>query len=140
MTAEEQRLKRLRRLQKVRAIAKQTLVAETAQAEGTLAQLTALTDRTRKLAEDYATRSDAIDGQALRQNARFVSGLYRIAASAGLDANNARVHADRKLAELAAAERRRAAVEQRADNEERAIAKKAESPASAARKRIWHDT
>lgn len=140
MTAEEQRLKRLRRLERVRAIAKRTLAAETAQAEGTLAQLQSLTERTRRLADDYAARRDPMDGQALRQNARFVSGLYRIAASASADATDAREHADRKLAELAKAERRRAAVEQRALDEERAIAKKAETPAAAARKRIWHDT
>lgn len=140
MKAEEQRIRRLRRLERVRAIAKRTLAAETAQAEGTLSQLQALSERTRQLAEDYGGRDDAGDGYSLRQSAGFVSGLYQIAASTGADVSTARQHADRKLAELAMAERRRAAVEERARIEERALLKRAQEPVSGGRKKVWHDT
>ncbi|WP_324741874.1 hypothetical protein U8326_01290 [Tsuneonella sp. CC-YZS046] len=140
MKPEEQRLKRLQRLERVRAIAKRTLATETAQAEGTLAQLQTLSDRTRQLADDYAARDDASDGHSLRQGSHFASGLYRIAASTGADVSTAREHANRKLAELAIAERKRAAVEERAKNEEQALQKKAQQPAIGSRKRVWHDT
>jgi hypothetical protein len=140
MTADEQRIKRLRRLERVRAIAKRTIAAETAQAEGTLAQLQALSERTRQLADDYAARDDALDGHSLRQGSHFASGLYRIAASTGADVSTARAHADRKLTELATAERKRAAVEERARSEESALQKRAQQPAMGSRKRVWHDT
>lgn len=140
MKPEEQRIKRLRRLERVRAIAKQTLAAETAQAEGTLSQLLSLSERTRQLAEDYGGRDDSSDGYSLRQSVDFVSALYQIAASTGADVSTARQHADRKLAELAMAERRRAAAEDRAKIGEKALQKRAQEPASGSRKKVWHDT
>ena len=140
MTADERRLARLRRLERVRAAAKRQVAAETAQAEGVLAQLRALTERTRQLAADYVGRDDVPDGYMLTQSTRFAAGLCQIIHSTGREASTAQARADRKMAELAAAERSRAAGEQRADNEARAIARRAESPATVARKRIWHDT
>ncbi len=62
MTADERRLNRLRRLERVRAIAKRQLAAETAVAESALAQLRMLTERTSGLANDYSARKDAFDG------------------------------------------------------------------------------
>ena len=136
MTADERRLNRLRRLERVRAIAKRQLAAETAVAESALAQLRMLTERTRGLAGDYAAREDALDGYDLRQTGRFAAGLCNIAHSAGLETSTAQHRADTKLAELAAAERRRAAVEQRLDFEQRLIAKKAEIRPAGARRKI----
>lgn len=136
MTAEERRVARLRRLERVRAIAKRQLAAETAEAEGALAQLRALTERTRQLAGDYSTRADALDGYTLRQTGRFAAGLCRIVTSAGHDATAAKARADRKMTELAAAEQRRAAVEQRLEFEMRAIARKAEVRSGDARRKI----
>lgn len=122
MQADRARLKRLQRLERVRAIAKQTAAVAAAEAEGTLAQLQALAQRTGRLAADYAGRSDADDGLALQQLTRFVGGLQGISAATLGDAEQARDLADRMLAELAAAERRRAAVEHRASHEARKLA------------------
>lgn len=136
MTADERRLSRLRRLERLRAIAKRQVAAETAQAEGVLAQLRALTERTRRLADDYVGRDDALDGYMLTQSTRFAAGLCQIVNSTGKEASNAQERADRKMAELAAAERRRAAVEQRLDLELRNIARRTEIRPGAGRKKF----
>jgi uncharacterized protein YoxC len=122
MKAERARLKRLLRLENVRAIARQTLAAEAAQAEGTLAQLEALASRTQRLVLDYSTRRDPDDGLAMRQLGQFTAGLQDISQATRGDANQARVAADRKHDELATAERSRAAAEDRAERQARRIA------------------
>lgn len=138
-TAERHRLTRLRRLERVRAIAKRQLAGETAQAEDALSQLRALTERTRDLAAEYAARNDAFDGFDLVQTGRFAAGLCRIVNSAGMEANAAQQLADRKLVELAAAERRRAAVEERLHATEKAIGKRPAQASVAPRRKIGTD-
>ena len=140
MKAERDKLKRLQRLEKVRAIAKQTAVTEAARAETTYAQLSALAERTGTLAADYAARTDAHDGAALASLRRFSAGLQGIRATTQADAERAQAIADRRQIELASAERRRAAVEDRAQDQARQIAAKrqysAQSNASAPPKRF----
>ena len=116
---------RLRRLERLRAVAKQAAAAEAAEAESTLAQLQALSERTRRLAADYAARSEAHDGAALRQSGQFAGALQAIAAGTASDAGHARELADAKLAVLAEAERRRSAVEDRIGTKLRDIARRA---------------
>ena len=123
MKEERKRLGRLKRLEKIRAIAKQTAAVEAAQAESTLTQLRALSERTRRMASDYASRREASDGAALHQLGRFVTGLQAISRIA-----------DAKQRELAAAERRRAAIEERAELQARLIAKASEQPVLGSRK------
>lgn len=135
MTTERARLARLRRLEKVRALAKDQAVREAAEAEGTLAQLEALIARTRAMAADYRHARPG-DGLALRQIGQFVTGLDVIAAATSGNADQARQLADRRQDELAAAERRRASVEERADDAERLLARHSESPALGARQPI----
>lgn len=136
MQAEARRLHRLQRLEKVRAIAKQAAAQEAAQAEGTLAQLKALADRTRAMADDYRTRSALHDGQDLRQLGLFVAGLTGISATTTRDAAQAQALADRKQEELALAERRRAAVEDRAKAGQRALALRQANPTLTARRAV----
>jgi hypothetical protein len=121
MKAERDKLKRLQRLERVRAIAKQTAASEAARAEGTYAQLTQLAQRTGQLAADYAARTDITDGAALRSMNRFAAGLQGIRAATQADANRAQIIADKRQQELAMAERRRAAVEDRAAAQARQI-------------------
>lgn len=121
MRDEQARLKRLKRLERVRAIARQEAALAAAQAEGTLAQLLGLARRTQAIAEDYRVRRDMNDGLALRQHNGFVSGLAGIQAATSGDVAQARILADRRQEELAFAERRRAAVEERAHNEQRQL-------------------
>lgn len=118
---DRKRLARLQRLEQVRAIARQAAAVEAAEAEGTLAQLLALADRTGQLAADYANRHNIADGGALRQLAGFRAGLDGISTGTRADADRARVQADLKLRQLAEAERRRQAVEDRATAEKRAL-------------------
>lgn len=123
MKAERKRLYRLQRVERLRAIAKQAAASDAARAEGTLSQLLTLADRTRALATDYAVREGETDSAALRHLTDFASGLQDIAASTSGDAETARRVADDKFVQLASAERRRAAVEQRAQRQARSIAK-----------------
>jgi hypothetical protein len=136
MKAERDRLKRLNRLERVRAIAKQTAAAEAAQAEGTLAQLEALAARTRAMAAEYANRSGVLDGAAMRQVNSFARGLEGISANTANDAAQARRIADVKMQALSQAERRRAVVEERAERQARVIAKGSEAPVLGSRKKI----
>ncbi|MDE2595623.1 MAG: hypothetical protein KGL44_01965 [Sphingomonadales bacterium] len=134
MQAERKRLVRLQRLEKVRAVAKQAAASEAARAESTLAQLEALAERTGRLVADYSGRIDAADGLALMQQGRFAGGLQGIRAGTLADAGRARTVADARQAELAMAERSRAAVEERAAREVRDLAAKAQSPVLGTRK------
>jgi hypothetical protein len=135
MKAERARLARLQRLERVRDIAKQTAAAEAAQAEGTLAQLEALAERTRRMAAEYAARVGVHDGASLRQLDSFARGLQGISANTANDAATARRIADFKLEALGQAERRRAAVEERAERQSRVIARVSETPALGARRK-----
>lgn len=134
--ADHRRLARLRRLERVRAIAKQQLAGQAARAEDARAQLHALAARTRDLAAEYAVPSGALDGFDFAQTGRFAAGLCRIVNSAGSEAQAAEQLADRKLIELAAAERRRAAVEDRLQAAERALEKRPRQASLAPRKKF----
>lgn len=136
MNAEERaRLLRLKRLEKIRAIAKQTAARDAAAAESTLGQLRALSERTSRLADDYAARGSAQqDGAALRQLSGFVDGLGTLTRNTRADASRAEAIADAKLRILAEAERRRAAVEERAKAQAQLIARGKQVPVLGSRK------
>lgn len=124
MSAEKSKLKRLRRLERLRGIARQSALAEAARAEQTLAQVTSLEARTAALIEAYRLRRDAETGEDLRQSRQFVAGLTRIADQAAADLARARSAADARAAEAAEAERRRATVEDRIEAARQRIARK----------------
>lgn len=122
------RLARLQRLERVRAIARQTAAQEVARAEGTLAQLHALAARTEGLTADYRRRADPADGYQLRLQGSFVAGLEAITRATLADAGQAQAVADRCQAELNQAERRRAAVEDRMTAQQRQIDRRNAGP------------
>lgn len=124
MKAERARLARLQRLERIRDIARRNALAEAGQAEGTLAQLQGLVERTSRLSAEYSARTEMPDGHALQQLRHFVAGLDRITTGTRADAVNAQKVADIKAQEAAAAERKRAAVEERAEAQSRLIARK----------------
>lgn len=124
MKAERARLARLQRLERIRDIARRTALAEAGKAEGTLAQLQGLVERTERLSAEYAARTDLPDAHALQQLRHFVAGLDRITTGTRADAASAQRVADIKAQEAAAAERKRAAVEERAEAQARLIARK----------------
>ncbi len=133
MTNEKSKLKRLRRLERLRGIARQTALAEAARAEQTLAQVANLEARTAALIEAYRLRRDAHTGQDLRQARQFVSGLTRIADQTAADLARAREAADARAAEAAEAERRRAAVDDRIEATRQRIARKSADAAHPAK-------
>lgn len=133
MSTDRQKLQRLRRLERLRGIARQTALAEAARAEQTLAQVVSLEARTAALIEAYRLRRDARTGQDLRQSRQFVSGLARIADQTAADLVRAREAADARAAQAAEAERRRAAVDERIEGTRRRIARKAEGTAHPAK-------
>jgi hypothetical protein len=139
MKAERARLVRLNRLERIRAIAKQGAALEAAQAESTLSKLQALADRTAQLAGDYAGHGGASDGWALRQWRTFSGSLQRVHESTLSDAARARDLADSKMIELARAERRRAAVEERAGRQASDIARGSQLPVLGARRPVGTD-
>jgi hypothetical protein len=128
MRAEAARIRRLQRLETVRAHARQVAALDAARAEGTLAQLEALAARTEAMAADYRGRTVLRDGLELRQLGQFVAGLSGISASTLGDAEHARTTANRKQQDLVLAERRRAAVDDRAKLGARALAQRLQSP------------
>lgn len=125
MNAERTKLKRLRRLERLRDIARQTALAEAAKAEQTLAQVANLEARTAALIDAYRLRRDAHTGADLQQSKQFVAGLTRIADATAQDLLRAREAADARAAEAAEAERRRAAVDDRIEAARQRIARKA---------------
>jgi hypothetical protein len=136
MRPEAIRLRRLQRLERVRAIASKTLAVEAAHAEGTLAQLEALAERTRNMTSDYFGRSQAESGLELRQLGQFIAGLQGISATTSNDADHARDLANRKQQEFAVAERRRAAVEDRVIRAARDLAEGRVLPVLGARRAV----
>lgn len=131
---ELRRLARLQRLERIRAIAKQAALAEAAEAEGTLAQLHALSERTALLADAYGGAGGAANGWALRQWGSFAQGLHQVHAATVRDAERARDIADAKHQALGAAERSRMAAEDRAEAERRNLARKRAAPQIGARR------
>ena len=134
--ADNAKLKRLQRLEKLRAIAKRNAAAETARAEGTLAQLQSLAGRSRAIVDTYRTRRSPATGAELRELSLFVGNLSEVVTKTESDAAKARKLADRKLSELAEAERRRSAVEERVIATQTMLARTDQNPATAARPRI----
>ena len=124
MRPEQMRLRRLQRLERVRAIAKHDALRAAASAEGSFSQLLGLVRRTAAMAEDYRARTGMSDALALAQHLAFVSGLTGIHTATSGDAEQAQALADRRQVELAMAERRRAAVEERAAAGTRALAQR----------------
>lgn len=139
MRAEAARVRRLLRLEQVRAFAKQAAARDAAQAEGTLTQLEALAARTGAMADDYRGRTGLSDGLELRQLGSFVVGLGGITAATRNDAAQARAVADHKQQELALAERRRAAVEDRAKAGTRALVLRQQQPVLSGRRAVGTD-
>lgn len=123
MKAERARLGRLQRLEKLRAIARQTALTVAGQAEARLQTLENLGLRTTSLIDSYATRIDAQCGADLVGQQVYVRELQRMAHHTQVDIAQARDMADLRAAEAAAAERRRAAVEERATATRQRIAR-----------------
>ena len=139
MKQDRHALQRLRRLERVREVAKQTAVMESAEAEGTLGQLVALRDRTRAIAASYRPPVAETDGGDLRRMRAFVEGVGRLTGKTEQDITAAQSRADALRGDLAAAQRRLSLASERTIRCRKAL--NAERPAETpARRSNWHET
>ena len=136
MPPEAARLKRLHRLERIRALAKQDALRAAAEAEGHLAQLNALAERTARIAADYRARRDCQTGDELARLGGFVAGIAAIGTATTRDAIAARSQADQRQQDLARAERSRAAAADRFQREQAAQAQRRKAATLTARKAI----
>lgn len=136
MSPEQKRLERLRKLEKVRAMARHAAAIEAAQAEASLRKLNALSERTRDMAGSYRDSAGPQDGAALAGKLHFVAGLHGIAQKTASDALAAGRLADQRQTQLANAERRRAAIADRIAVQERVIARAAQRDALGGKRAI----
>lgn len=121
MSNDAARLRRARLIERVRATEKRKAAADAFQAESARVKLEQLSDRTRALARLYSTRDKAHDGADLRSAAILGNHLIELGRNAAQQAGRAQVEADGKLADLAAAERRRQRAEERRKELHRSI-------------------
>lgn len=136
MRADGRAVRRLQRLEKLRDIARREAARDAAQAEGTLARMQRLADRTRTMSDTYRQRPAPADGMELRELAAFLQGMNAIVGRSQADAAQAQAVADRKLSHLTEAERRRDAVAQRATAARILLDRADPYPAAPARPRI----
>jgi hypothetical protein len=135
MRPDQARAARLRRLERVRMVARQTAAIETAAAEAAFVQLDRLAERSRGMSAD-CPGSAATSGYDLAQSSRFAAGLQELAASTASEAARARGLADEKQQDLAKAERRRAAAAEQAGAAERRLAARLAVPVLSGRRAV----
>ena len=139
MPSDAARLRRLNRLERVRALAKQDALRAAAEVQALQAQgatLSALAERTAQIAEDYRARRDCQTGADLRRLATFVDGIAAIGTATTRDAITARGLADQRQQDLARAERSRAAAEDRIHAEARVQSQRGKIPTLTGRRAI----
>lgn len=137
MNAASHKLRRLRRIERVRTVARHTATVRAAEAEGTLGQLMAIRSRTKEMAEGYDPQDGCLLGADLGQIYRFVDGLTELSASTERDVQVAQVTADEFQQELAKAERQRSFVSERVVKAEKA-AQREDGETILPRRRNWH--
>lgn len=112
MTSDKARLRRAQLIERVRSAEQRKAAADAFQAEAVRLKLEQLSERTRSLAQLYALRDKSQDGTDLRSASLLGSHLRDLGRTATQQADHARREADGKLADLAAAERRRQRAEE----------------------------
>lgn len=112
MSSDKARLRRARLIERVRSAEQRKAALDAFQAEAVRLKLEQLSERTRSLAQLYALRDKSQDGADLRSASVLGSHLRELGKTAAQQATHARLEADGKLADLAAAERRRQRAEE----------------------------
>jgi hypothetical protein len=112
MTSDKARLRRARLIERVRSAEQRKAAGEAFRAEAVRKKLEQLSERTRTLAQVYGMRDHAQDAAELRSASILAKHLNDLGNTAARQADQARREADERLAELAAAERRRQRAEE----------------------------
>lgn len=110
--SDKARLSRARLIERVRSAEQRKAAGEAFHAEAVRHKLEQLSERTRSLAQLYALRDKSEHGADLRSASVLGTHLRELGATAQRQAEQARIEADGKLADLAAAERRRLRAEE----------------------------
>ena len=134
MKAQQRKLARLLRLERVRALAKRDAAERAARAEDVFARIVALDRQTHALARRYETRTQCRDASSLRELGGFVSALRAMGEDTARQIETARSDADARQRDLAQAERRRTAVEDRAREVRRQVERIPAAPFGCARR------
>lgn len=112
MNSDKARLRRARLIERVRSAEQRKAALDAFEAEAVRRKLEQLSERTRSLAQLYALRDKSEDGTDLRSASVLGNHLRDLGRTAAQQADHARRDADGKLADLAAAERRRQRAEE----------------------------
>lgn len=128
MNNDAARLRRARLIERVRATEKRKAAVDAFQAEAARVKLEQLSERTRSLAQLYSTRDKSHDGADLRSAAILGYHLIELGRNAAQQAGKAQQEADGKLADLAAAERRRQRAEERRKELHRSVIEQLSKP------------
>ena len=112
MTSDKARLRRATLIERVRSTEQRKAAGDAFQAEAVRQKLEQLSQRTHSLAQVYALRDSSADAADLRSASIVGTHLRELGRTAAHQAEQAREEADRKLANLAAAERRRQRAEE----------------------------
>ncbi|MXP41573.1 hypothetical protein GRI75_07950 [Altererythrobacter soli] len=112
MGSDKARLRRAHLIERVRSAEQRKAALDAFQAEAVRVKLEQLSERTRSLAQLYALRDKSQDGTDLRSATVLGSHLRDLGRTAAQQADYARQQADGKMADLAAAERRRQRAEE----------------------------
>ena len=107
MASDRERLRRARLIERVRSAEQRKAAGDAFRAEAVRHKLEQLSERTRSLGQLYAFRDSAQDGADLRAASIVGGHLRELGHAAARQADQAREEADRKLADLASAERKR---------------------------------
>ncbi|HEY6816325.1 MAG TPA: hypothetical protein VI168_12355 [Croceibacterium sp.] len=118
MKDDRNRLRRAKLIERVRRTEKQRAASEAFAAEARRAKLAGISERTLLLGQAYADRASIGDGAGLRSVIALSAQLHKLGVTASRQADQARVEADARLADLASADRRH----KRADEERRGLA------------------
>ena len=106
MSSDRRRLKRARLLERVRTVEQRVAAAEAQRAESVSARLEQLSRRSAAMAGHYLPGGELRDAADLRDILMLGHHLRQLGDMARRQAGDARMQADRRLAELAVADRR----------------------------------
>jgi hypothetical protein len=112
MVSDKARLRRAHLIERVRSAEQRKAALDAFQAEAVRLKLEQLSERTHSLAQVYALRDKSEDGTELRSASVLGNHLRELGRTAAQQADHARREADGKMADLAAAERRRQRAEE----------------------------
>lgn len=123
MAQDRAKLKRLTRMERVRTVARQNAMEIAAEAENHYARLSALEQRSRKLAESCQSHAHSQYAHSLRDMRAYYNALAELHQMAVRDCEQARINADNRQFDFARADKSRELVRQALSDGRRILAR-----------------